>query len=133
MTPTYWKCNQEGCEDGHIYNFKGLCRSCTIYDDGNVSQPIPRVKVTQTGGPYIAPESIDPMFRGPITRQQQKEWGAQARAEKKHKTMMRRAKRMMRDTTLPEEHKGALEAMMVESIGESVHVHDENCNHDEEE
>lgn len=133
MTHTYWKCNQEGCEDEHIYNFKGLCRSCTIYEGGKVSQPIQRVKVTQSGALYIAPERMEPMFRGPVTRQQQREWGAQARAEKKHKTMMRRAKKMLRDKTLPEEHKEALEAIMVESIGESVHVHDENCNHGEEE
>lgn len=133
MVQGYWKCNNEGCEDDHIYHFKGLCRSCTVYEGDKVSQPIQRVRVTHSGGVYIVPERVEPMFRGPVTRQQQKEWGAQARAEKKHKIMMRRAKRMMRENTVPEEHKEALEAMMVESIGESVHVHDENCNHEEEE
>ena len=29
---TYWKCENEGCGDGEIYRFKGLCRSCTTYD-----------------------------------------------------------------------------------------------------
>ena len=33
---------------------------------------------------------------------------------------------------IPEEHKEALQELMGESIGESVHVHDENCNHEEE-
>jgi hypothetical protein len=33
---TYWKCVAEGCEDNKVYNFKGLCRSCTTYEDGNV-------------------------------------------------------------------------------------------------
>ena len=57
---------------------------------------------------------------------------AQVRSEKKHQVMMRRAKRMLRDNDVPEEHREALVAMVSESIGESVHVHDENCNHEEE-
>ena len=28
-----FKCLNEGCEDNTIYRYKGLCRSCTTYDD----------------------------------------------------------------------------------------------------
>jgi hypothetical protein len=132
MGKTYWKCTQEECKDDRIYSYKGLCRACTVYKDDKVSKPIQRVRVTESGAVYIAPERIEPLFRGPVTRKQQKEWGAQMKAEKKHKIALRRAKRMMRENTVPEEHKEALESFVAESIGEQVHVHDENCNHEEE-
>ncbi len=49
---TYWKCVAEGCKDGKVYNFKGLCRSCTTYDkDGNVVVAVNRVKATKDGTP----------------------------------------------------------------------------------
>mgnify|MGYP007077413923 FL=1 len=48
---TYWKCVAEGCEDGKVYNFKGLCRSCTTYEDGNVVVAVKRVKATKDGTP----------------------------------------------------------------------------------
>ena len=136
MSNTYWKCTNEGCVDEHIYNFKGLCRSCTIYDEGKVSEPIPRVKVTESGSLVVVHKHTHSSVRGPLTRQEKKELSAQVRSEKKHQVMMRRAKRMLRDNDVPEEHRGALVAMVSESIGESVgesvHVHDENCNHEEE-
>jgi len=34
-TGIFWKCVAEECEDEKIYNYKGLCRSCTEYGEGN--------------------------------------------------------------------------------------------------
>ena len=135
MGKTYWKCTNEGWEDDHTYGYRGLCRSCTTYVDGKVSEPIQRVRVTQSGSVYIAPERAEPLFSGPITRRQQKEWSAQMKAEKKHKIALRRAKRMMRDNAVPEEHKEALESFVAESIGEQVHecCSQDTCSHREEE
>jgi len=45
-----WKCIGEGCEDTKIYNYKGLCRSCTEYDkDESVVVAVHRVKVFESG------------------------------------------------------------------------------------
>jgi predicted DNA binding protein len=49
-TPDYWKCVEEGCQDDKMYNYKGLCRSCTEYDDkGKVVEAVSRVKTTKEG------------------------------------------------------------------------------------
>lgn len=135
MAKTYWKCLNEGCQDENIYPYKGLCRQCSIYVEGKVTEPIQRVRVTSEGTVYIAPERVEPLFRGPITRRQQKEWSAQLKAEKKHRIALRRAKRMMRDNPVPEEHQEELDALVVENIGEQVHdcCAQDTCSHRQEE
>ncbi len=52
-TPDYWKCIEEECQDDKRYNYKGLCRSCTQYDDnGKVVEAVSRVKINKDGTPY---------------------------------------------------------------------------------
>ena len=131
MGQTFWKCGTESCSDDHIYRFKGLCRNCTTYAEGKVSEPVQRVRCTEAGSQYVAPEPVVYANR-PITRQEQIEMSRQHKMEKKHKNALRRAKKMLRDEMIPDEHREALTELLGESIGESVHVHDENCNHEEE-
>jgi len=66
-TGIFWKCVAEECEDEKIYNYKGLCRSCTEYGEGNnVVTPINRVKVFESG--EVMP-TIGKNMPQPITRQ----------------------------------------------------------------
>ena len=54
-----WKCVAEECEDTKIYNYKGLCRSCTEYgDDESIVVAVNRVKVFESGEvmPTLTPE-----------------------------------------------------------------------------
>jgi hypothetical protein len=45
-----WKCVGEECEDSKIYNYRGLCRSCTEYsEDKSVAVAVNRVKVFESG------------------------------------------------------------------------------------
>lgn len=124
MGQAYWKCMEEGCEDDHIYRFKGLCRSCTTYVDGKVSEPVKRVRVTSNGSVIPASEPT-PILRGPVTRREQIAMSRQMKMEKKHRIAMRRAKKMMREQNIPPEHQEALDALVAEQIGESVPVPDE--------
>jgi len=117
MGQTYWKCMTEGCEDDHIYHFKGLCRNCTTYTDGKVTEAVPRVRVLKSGTPYVAPEQTQ--FYKP-TRREAIELSRQHKREKKQRIALRRAKKMLRDEMIPEEHKEALQALIGESIGEAV-------------
>ena len=124
MGQAYWKCMEEGCQDDHIYRFKGLCRSCTTYVDGEVSEPVKRVRVTSNGSVIPASEPT-PILRGPVTRREQIAMSRQMKMEKKHRIAMRRAKKMMREQNIPPEHQEALDALVAEQIGESVPVPDE--------
>jgi hypothetical protein len=61
-----WKCVGEGCEDTKIYNFKGLCRSCTEYSEDGVAVAVSRVKVFKSG--EVMPTGDDTATRH-LTRQ----------------------------------------------------------------
>ncbi len=124
MGQTFWKCSDENCSDNHIYRFKGLCRTCTTYDNGKVSEPIQRVRCTESGSAYIAPEPVI-WAKRPITRREQIDISRQHKMEKKHRIALRRAKKMLRDEMIPEEHKEALQELMGESIGEAVNPDEE--------
>ncbi len=53
--PVFWKCVNEDCQDDGVYNYKGLCRTCTQYDDkGKVVNAVARVKTTKEGTPLVS-------------------------------------------------------------------------------
>jgi len=55
----YWKCTAEECNEDKIFNYKGLCRGCTEYDkNGNVVNPVHRVRVSQNGTIIVKPEKV---------------------------------------------------------------------------
>ena len=122
MGQTYWKCMTEGCEDDHIYRFKGLCRNCTTYVDGKVTEAVPRIRVLKSGTPYVAMEPTQ--FYKP-TRKEAIEMSRQHKREKKQRIALRRAKKMLRDNMVPDEHKEALQELIGESIGEAVNPTEE--------
>ncbi len=133
MGQTYWKCASEDCSDDSIYRFKGLCRDCTTYTDGKVTVAVQKVRCNADGSNYIAPPSEQ--WYKPMTRKEQIEISRRHKYEKKHKNAMRKAKRMLREESIPEEHREALEALVAEQIGESVPecCSQETCSHREEE
>ena len=56
-----WKCIADGCEDDKIYNYKGLCRSCTEYgEDESIVVAVSRVKVFESGEVMPAKEKTMP-------------------------------------------------------------------------
>ena len=121
---TYWKCEHEGCEDGEIYRFKGLCRSCTTYELGEPKTAVYRVKVNADGSLH---QQVDTIHRGQfITRRQKMEMDKQYSQDRKMATKMRKARQIMREEGIDISKEELMQ------IGESVHVHDENCNHEEE-
>ena len=62
-----WKCVGEECEDSKIYNYRGLCRSCTEYsEDNSVAVAVNRVKVFESG--EVMPTTGDANSRR-LTRQ----------------------------------------------------------------
>lgn len=109
-----FKCLNEGCEDDHTYNFKGLCRSCTTYEGGKPIVPVQRVKHNKDGTIWTPPEKVDMMHK-PITRREMKDLAAQQKQMSKQKTRMRKMR---------QERRRAIERG--EAI-EEEHVHDENC------
>lgn len=121
---TYWKCENEGCGDGEIYRFKGLCRSCTTYELGEPKTAVNRVKVNSDGSTY---QQVDTIHRDQfITRRQKMEMDKQYSQDRKMATKMRKARQIMREEGIDMSKEELMQ------IGESVHVHDENCNHEEE-
>ena len=49
----HYQCQAEECSDDTIYRYKGLCRSCTSYDDsGNIITPVNRIQVNKDGSTY---------------------------------------------------------------------------------
>ena len=84
-----------------------------------------RIRINKDGSPFI-PHVCSPtcvihggLRLGPLTRKQQKEMTQQIKAEKKQKIALRRAKRMLRENPIPEEHQETLDEMVME-IGESI-------------
>lgn len=55
-----WKCVAEDCEDTKIYNYRGLCRSCTEYneDESVIVVPVNRVKVFESGQIMPTPAQV---------------------------------------------------------------------------
>ena len=50
-----WKCME--CES--MAHHKGLCRSCTTYDEeGNIVNPMPRERVDSKGNKYVSQQRI---------------------------------------------------------------------------
>lgn len=136
--PNYWKCPKEGCDDGTIYTFKGLCRSCSVYGAiGECLEPTPRLRVNRDGSEYQhhAPVSL----RHIVTRREKMDMDKQYAKDRKMATKMRKVRQIMREEGIDMSHvcddscnhSEGLQEMI--QIGESVHVHDENCNHEEEE
>ena len=121
---TYWKCTDEKCTDDEVYRFKGLCRSCTTYELGEPKTAVYRVKVNSDGSTY---HQVDTLNRGQlITRRQKMEMDKQYSKDRKMSTKMRKARQIMREEGIDMSKEELMQ------IGESVHVHDENCNHEEE-
>jgi len=134
--PNYWKCSQENCEDDTTYTYKGLCRSCSIYDDvGECLEPKPRLRVNRDGSEYH--QAL--VSRGHVvTRQEKMNVDKQYAKDRKMATKMRKVRQIMREEGIDMSHvcddscNHSEELNDVIQIGESVHVHDENCNHEEE-
>ena len=121
---TYWKCVNEDCKDTVIYRFKGLCRSCTTYESGKPKEAVNRVKVNADGSVYHTQEVIS--VNQFVTRRQKIEMDRQYAKDRKMVTKMRKARQIMREEGIDMSKEELMQ------IGESVHVHDENCNHEEE-
>ena len=116
---TYWKCENEGCEDVEIYRFKGLCRSCTTYELGEPKAAVYRVKVNADGSKQQKIESI-PVSQF-MTRRQKMEMDKQYSQDRKMATKMRKARQIMREEGIDmskEELMQIGEAVNNESVGE---------------
>ena len=114
-----FKCLNEGCEDDHAYTFRGLCRSCTSYEDGKPITPVHRVKHNKNGTVWIAPEKTEMMHK-PITRRDIKDAAAHQKQMLRHKTKMRKMRQERRRAS----ERGEI------NEAEEEHIHDENCGHD---
>ena len=74
--PVFWKCVNEDCQDDGVYNYKGLCRTCTQYDDnGKVVNGVARVKTHKDGTPHQQVENT----RKAVTLQDFKDFRRQNR------------------------------------------------------
>lgn len=108
-----WKCVAEECEDTKIYNYKGLCRSCTEYgDDESIVVAVNRVKVFESG--EVMP-TLTPAQGQRVTRQ---DFLNHRRMQKRltHKQM----------AALEAAHKHT-QAGYTENPDE--HIHTEDCGH----
>jgi|TARA_B100001778_G_C18596888_1_gene635216 hypothetical protein len=75
--PVFWKCVNEDCQDDGVYNYKGLCRTCTQYDSkGKVVNAVARVKTTKEGTP-LASNNVE--TRRAVTLQDFKDFRRQNR------------------------------------------------------
>lgn len=96
MTKPIYKCLEENCKDNNReYRFRGLCRSCTEYVQGEPVVPILRVKHNANGTLYQA-QSRTSMGGKAITRQQMQAQAHNESAYRKHKTMMRKMRQARR-------------------------------------
>lgn len=111
----HWKCLNEGCTDDHVYNFKGLCRSCTVYgDDGSVQEPFQRSRVNRDGSTYH--KHTVQYIPKPITRREKMSMDREYSQQRKMNTKIRKARQIMREEGID------MDAKDLESfeIGESV-------------
>lgn len=124
---TKWICDNENCEDKTAYNFKGLCRSCTTYDDnGNVVEAVSRVRTI----PKVEREVMVP----PITRRERMAVDRQHRDMQKQSTRQRKFNQWVRnnapDGVDAEQLLSDIASGEIANIGEEVHVHGPGCGHD---
>lgn len=133
----HYKCLNESCEDGNIYRFKGLCRSCTEYDDnGNVLVAVNRDKVNADGSMIQVVESGLSLNSKPITRRERMALDRERSSYNKMRTKMRKAKQIMRSEGIDMDHvcdescEHSADLSQIVHLGESVHVHGPDCDHD---
>jgi len=131
-----FKCLNEDCDDNTIYRFKGLCRSCTTYDDkGNVLDAVNRVKVNPDGSLI---QEVERHFHGkPITRREKMALDRENASQRKMATKMRKVRQIMREEGIDMDHvcddscDHGDDLNEIIEIGTSVpHVHVPNCGHD---
>lgn len=118
MAKTKWMCANEDCEDKTIYNFKGLCRSCTIYDDnGVVVEAVARVRT-------IPKVENTLMGARPITRRDKMAVDRQYRDMQKQKTRERKFNQWVRNNAPegvdPEQLISDIATGDIANIGEEV-------------
>lgn len=133
----HYKCLNEGCEDGVIYRFKGLCRSCTEYDDnGGVVNAVEKVKVNADGSMIQVVESSGLSLNSkPITRRERMALDRERSYHHKMRTKMRKAKQIMKAEGIDMDHVcdescEHSDLSEIVHLGESVHVHGPDCDHD---
>jgi len=132
----HFKCLNEGCEDNNIYRFKGLCRSCTEYDDnGKVLVAVNRDKVNADGSRIQEVERHT--HSKPITRRERMAIDRGYSAQRKMNTKMRKVRQIMRDEGIDMDHvcdescEHGADLSEIMEIGTSVgHVHGPDCDHD---
>jgi|13_taG_2_1085334.scaffolds.fasta_scaffold272421_2 hypothetical protein len=129
MKKTKWICANEDCEDNDTYYFRGLCRSCTTYDDnGVVIEAVPRVRT-------IPKVDNTVMSARPMTRRDKMAVDRHNRDMQKQKTRNRKFNQWVR-TNAPEgvDAEQLLTDIAtgdIANIGEEVpHVHGPDCGHD---
>jgi hypothetical protein len=129
MSKTKWMCANENCDDKTIYNFKGLCRSCTTYDDnGVIVEAVARVRTIPKAENTL-------MGARPITRRDKMAVDRQYRDMQKQKTRERKFNQWVRDNAPegvdPEQLIADIATGDIANIGEEVpHVHGPGCGHD---
>jgi len=129
MQKTKWVCSNEDCEDKTIYNFKGLCRSCTTYDDnGVVVEAVARVRTIPKAENTL-------MGARPITRRDKMAVDRQYRDMQKQKTRERKFNQWVRNNAPegvdPEQLLSDIATGDIANLGEEVpHVQGPGCGHD---
>ena len=129
MKKTKWICANEDCEDNDTYYFRGLCRSCTTYDDnGVVIEAVPRIRTIPKADNTV-------MSARPMTRRDKIAVDRHNRDMQKQKTRNRKFNQWVR-TNAPEgvDAEQLLTDIAtgdIANIGEEVpHVHGPECGHD---
>ena len=129
MKKTKWICANEDCEDNDTYYCRGLCRSCTTYDDnGVVIEAVPRIRTIPKADNTV-------MSARPMTRRDKIAVDRHNRDMQKQKTRNRKFNQWVR-TNAPEgvDAEQLLTDIAtgdIANIGEEVpHVHGPECGHD---
>lgn len=100
----HWKCLAEDCQDSITYAYRGLCRTCSEYDEvGNVTNPVQRTRVDEYGN--VIKRTEVRRYDKPITRAEQKQVGEHRGGndttrvqalQRKERTRMRKARQAAR-------------------------------------
>lgn len=124
MKKTKWICANEDCEDNDTYYFRGLCRSCTTYDDnGVVIEAVSRVRTIPKADNTV-------MSARPMTRRDKMAVDHHNRDMQKQKTRNRKFNQWVRNNA-PEGVDAEQLLTDIANIGEEVpHVHGPECGHD---
>ena len=129
MKKTKWICANEECEDKATYSFRGLCRSCSTYDDnGVVIDAVPRIRT-------IPQSNSNQMSVRPMTRRDKMAVDRHNRDMQKQKTRERKFNQWVRNNAPegvdPEQLISDIATGDIANIGEEVpHVHGPGCGHD---